>query len=58
MFGGGLVFPDGTLQTTAYTGAAVKQAATIQQLQRDRNSLIRIVQQLQERVAQLEKAHR
>jgi hypothetical protein len=55
----GLTFPDGTTQTTAYTGtAATKQAAVIQQLLRDRDNLIRIVQQLQARVEQLEKTRR
>jgi len=52
-----LVFPDGTTQTTAYTApaAATQQAVVIQQLQRDRDSLIHVVRQLQARVAALEK---
>jgi len=54
--GQGLTFPDGTVQTTAYTGgAALKQAAAIVQLQRDRDNVVELVRQLQARIARLEK---
>jgi hypothetical protein len=52
--GAGIVFPDGTVQTTAYKPAAtatVSQAVNTQQL-------VKLVQQLQSRVAQLEQAAR
>ena len=51
--------PDGTVQTTAYTGAAaVKQATAMQQLQRDRDSLAQLVRQLQTRVDRLQRSRR
>jgi hypothetical protein len=53
-------FPDGTVQTTAYTGATAttRQAAINRQLQRDRDNLVQLVRQLQARVDRLEKAQR
>ena len=55
----GIFFPDGTVQTTAYTGAAaVKQATAMQQLQRDRDSLAQLVRQLQTRVDRLQRSRR
>jgi hypothetical protein len=58
--GFGIVFPDGTVQTTAYrpATASAMQAATAQALNQTKDAqiqqLTRIVQQLQSRVAQLE----
>jgi len=48
------------VQTTAYTGttATTRQAAINRQLQRDRDSLVELVRQLQTRVDRLEKAQR
>jgi len=56
----GIRFADGTVQTTAYAPAAatVKQTEALKQLQSDREALVRIVQQLQARVALLERARR
>ena len=54
--GAGVVFPDGTVQTTAYTGttiAAATQVAAVRQLQRDRDNLVQLVRQLQARVDRL-----
>ena len=56
--GSGIVFPDGTVQTTAYHPATAAQAAPAQALNQTKDAqiqqLTRIVQQLQSRVAQLE----
>jgi hypothetical protein len=53
-------FPDNTVQTTAYTGTAAvaNQAEINRQLLRDRDNLVRVVRQLQTRVAQLERSSR
>jgi hypothetical protein len=55
----GIIFSDGTVQTTAYRGTtAANTADAIRQLQHDRDSLVQVIRQLQARVARLEKARR